>query len=209
MYSHATLPAPVSEGSRLPAVEEYARERTPQVSSPAAHELDPEHLGDHFDRLFRAAWALCGSREDAEDLVQETYERVLRKRRLLRGDDLGYLLRVLRNTYFSRIRAARSRPRTDPLPDDLDRLADRVTLGPEAALEVSEVFAAIAALPADFRDALVAVDVAGLSYREAGRALRAREATITTRVFRARKRLADALGGKESGALGVTGHRAP
>jgi RNA polymerase sigma-70 factor (ECF subfamily) len=179
------------------------------VSSSAARELDPEHLGDHFDRLFRAAWGLCGSREDAEDLVQETYERVLRKRRLLRGgDDLGYLLRVLRNTYFSRIRAAKSRPRTDPLPDDSDRLPDRTAPSPEAALEMSEVFGAIAALPADFRDAIVAIDVAGLTYREAGRALRAREATITTRVYRARKRLADALG-KESGAAGVRDHRAP
>jgi hypothetical protein len=59
----------------------------------AGRQLDRERLGDHFDRLFRAAWALCGSREDAEDLVQETYARVLRKRRLLHGDDdLGYLL---------------------------------------------------------------------------------------------------------------------
>jgi RNA polymerase sigma-70 factor, ECF subfamily len=77
---------------------------------PALRQLDPERLGDHLDRLFRAAWALCGSREDAEDLVQETYAQVLRKRRLLRsGDDLGYLLRVLRNTYFSRLRTARGR----------------------------------------------------------------------------------------------------
>ena len=171
-----------------------------------ARQLDPERLGDHFDRLFRAAWSLCGSREDAEDLVQETYARVLRKRRLLRADDdLGYLLRVLRNTHFSRLRASKSRLRPDPLPEDLDRLPpDRTTPGPEAAFEVHEVFTAIADLPADFRDALVAVDVVGLSYREAGRALRTREATITTRVYRARRRLAIALGGKEPGAVGVT-----
>ena len=43
-------------------------------------DLLPEVLGDHLDRLYRAAWALCGSREDAEDLVQETYARVLSKR---------------------------------------------------------------------------------------------------------------------------------
>jgi RNA polymerase sigma-70 factor, ECF subfamily len=35
-----------------------------------ARVLDPAGLGDHVDRLYRAAWALCGSREDAEDLVQ-------------------------------------------------------------------------------------------------------------------------------------------
>ena len=54
----------------------------------------PESLGDHVDRLYRAAWGLCGSREDAEDLVQETFAKVLSKRRLVRSDDdLGYLLR--------------------------------------------------------------------------------------------------------------------
>ena len=66
-------------------------------------ELDPQAVGDHLDRLYRAAWALCGSREDAEDLVQETYARVLARSRLLRDpDDLGYLLRTLRNTFLDR-----------------------------------------------------------------------------------------------------------
>src|SRR3954469_7922322 len=79
-------------------------------------ELDPARLGDHLDRLYRAAWAMCGSREDAEDLVQETYARVLARRRLLRGDDdLGYLLRVLRNTHVSRLRSAGRRLRPRPL----------------------------------------------------------------------------------------------
>jgi len=64
--------------------------------------LDPTRLGDHLDRLYRAAWAYVGSREDAEDLVQETYARVLARPRWLRKeDDLGYLLRALRNTFFN------------------------------------------------------------------------------------------------------------
>ena len=42
-------------------------------------ELDPATLGDHLDRLYRAAVGLCGSPADAEDLVQETYLQVLRK----------------------------------------------------------------------------------------------------------------------------------
>ena len=74
------------------------------------HELDPEALGDHFDRLYRAAWGLCGSREDAEDLVQDTYARVLARPRVVRrDDDLGYLLRVLRNTFVSSRRTAARR----------------------------------------------------------------------------------------------------
>ena len=42
--------------------------------------LDRDRLGDHIDRLYRAAWAMCGSREEAEDLVQETFARVSRAR---------------------------------------------------------------------------------------------------------------------------------
>src|ERR1700740_2293221 len=88
-------------------------------------QLDPEALGDHIDRLYRAAPALCGWREDADDLVQETFARVLRKPRILRSeDDLGYLLRVLRNTFISTRRTAGRRPQTTPLPDDLDLMAD-------------------------------------------------------------------------------------
>lgn len=155
--------------------------------------LDPQRLGDHLDRLYRAAWGLCGSREDAEDLVQDTYARVLKRPRLLRSDDdLGYLLRVLRNTYFSSHRAAKRRISADPLPDELDRFADPAARQPQHELEARELYAQIAALPPDFRDALVAIDLLGLSYREAARTLRVREATITTRLYRARLRLAAA-----------------
>ena len=153
-------------------------------------QLDPERLGDHLDRLYRAAWALCGGREDAEDLVQETYAQVLRKPRRLRSDDdLGYLLRVLRNTFFSGRRAAARRAQTTPLPDDLDLVEDPGAVRAESRLESAELFGAISALPADFRDAVVAIDVIGLSYREAARALQVREATITTRLHRGRQRL--------------------
>jgi RNA polymerase sigma-70 factor (ECF subfamily) len=165
-------------------------------------------LGDHLDRLYRAAWGLCGSREEAEDLVQETYARVLRKPRILRSDDdLGYLLRVLRNTFFSAQRTARRRLRPEPLPDDLDLVEDRSAVAPDAALEAAELYALIAELPDSFRDALVAIDVLGLSYREAAQALRVREATITTRLHRARLRLADALDGKDIGPTGVISRR--
>ena len=158
------------------------------------HQLDPASLGDHVDRLYRAAWSLCGSREEAEDLVQETFVRVLLKPRWLHAeDDIGYLLRVLRNTFVSGRRTAARRPLTNPLPDDLTTVEDRSAPNPEAAIEVAELYAAISALPDTFRDALIAVDVVGLSYREAARALRVREATLTTRVHRARGRVADAL----------------
>jgi RNA polymerase sigma-70 factor, ECF subfamily len=158
-------------------------------------ELDPERLGDHLDRLYRAAWALCGSREDAEDLVQETYAHVLRRPRMLRRDeDLAYLLRVLRNTFLNTRRTASRRPQEAAMPDDPPFAESRPTTQPATAVEARELFAAIAALPDDFRDVLVAVDVVGLSYAEAGRAFKLKEATVTSRLYRARERVAKAVG---------------
>jgi RNA polymerase sigma-70 factor (ECF subfamily) len=157
--------------------------------------LDPAKLGDHLDRLYRAAWAMCGSKEDADDLVQDTYARVLARPRWLRGeDDLGYLLRVLRNTHVSRLRAAGRRPVGVPFAEEAPEPEDgRSAWRPDEALDVDLVFGLISGLPDAFRDALVAVDVCGLSYAEAGRALGVREATITTRLHRARRQVAQGL----------------
>ena len=141
--------------------------------------LDPQSLTQHVDRLYRAAWALCGSREDAEDLVQETFARVLSRPRVLHGDDDAYyLMRVLRNTFLTSRRTASRRPVTVAELEDVVAPDPRPMGRPEQALEVQELYATIAELPEDFRLALVAVDVLGLSYREAARALRVREATL-------------------------------
>jgi RNA polymerase sigma-70 factor, ECF subfamily len=167
-----------------------------------ARVLDPAALGDHVDRLFRAAWALCGSREDAEDLVQDTFARVLAKPRLIRNDDdLGYLLRVLRNTFVSRHRASTRRPATTTMPEQFEPVDQSIGSRPEAAVDARQVFAHIAALPDTFRDALVAVDVVGLSYAEAARALGTKEATITSRLYRARAQVARGMEPHREGVL--------
>jgi RNA polymerase sigma-70 factor, ECF subfamily len=161
--------------------------------------LDPQSLPRHVDRLYRAAWALCGSREDAEDLVQETFARVLSRPRVLRGDDeLYYLMRVLRNTFLTNVRTASRRPVTAATLEDVVAADPRPTTRPEQAVEVQELYATIATLPHDFRMAIVAVDVLGLSYREASRSLGVREATLTTRLFRARKQVVGKLEGKSA-----------
>jgi RNA polymerase sigma-70 factor, ECF subfamily len=157
--------------------------------------LDPERLGDHLDRLYRAALGLCGSPTDADDLVQETYLQVLRKPRLLRSDDdLGYLMRVLRNTFYSRHRAEARRPRTAELHDELGPAAGGGGPAPEDVVASREVIAAVAALPEPFRETVAAVDLAGLTYREAARALGANHGTIMSRLYRGREQVADALG---------------
>jgi RNA polymerase sigma-70 factor, ECF subfamily len=163
--------------------------------------LDPESLGDHIDRLFRAAWALSGSRADAEDLVQETFARVLAKPRRVRNeDDLGYLLQVLRNTFISSRRKAARRPVAAVVEEGYEPVDPRTGSRPDQAAEAREVFTVIAGLPDVFRDALVAIDVVGLSYKEAAELLGAKEPTITSRLFRARAQVAR---GMESSLEGV------
>jgi RNA polymerase sigma-70 factor (ECF subfamily) len=164
------------------------------TSSPR-RELDPTRLGDHIDRLYRAALGLCGSHADAEDLVQETFVAVLRRPRLLRSDDdVGYLLRVLRNTFYSRYRAESRRPRLADLGEHEELAEPRPGLAPEAVMASREVLSAVAALPEPYREAVAAVDLAGLSYREAARALDTREGTIMSRLHRGRAQVAKALG---------------
>jgi RNA polymerase sigma-70 factor (ECF subfamily) len=147
-----------------------------------------------IDRLHRAAWAMCGSPHDADDLVQETFAGFLARPRTLRGSDpLPYLMRALRNTYATSVRTASRRPRTTALPADESSTMESSVGRPDTALEQRATLEAISALPDQFRRALVAVDVVGLSYGEAAGALRTRETTIASRVFRARGRVAEAL----------------
>ncbi len=162
--------------------------------------LNPHSLSAHRERLHRAAWSLCGSRQDAEDLVQETFTCVLARPRLLRDEagELAYLMRVLHNTFLSGRRDASRRPRAARVALEdvqvLDRLA---TQAPMQALEVGEVYAAIAELPERYRLPLVAVDLLGLSYGEAGHSLGVREATVATRLFRARQMIVGRLSEEE------------
>jgi RNA polymerase sigma-70 factor, ECF subfamily len=152
------------------------------------HVLNPDRLSNYIDRLYRAAWALCGSRHDAEDLVQETLVIVLKRPRLLRDDnEISYLMRALRNTYASRYRRTARRPIERRLfEDDVLPVSDD-------AKTAREIMAAIASAPAVCRDAVIAVDLLGLSYREAARSLRTREATIATRLHRGRQHVAREL----------------
>lgn len=165
--------------------------------------LDTDTLGDHVDRLYRAAWSLCGSRVDAEDLVQDTFAKILAKPRRVRGeDDIGYLMQVLRNTFISSRRAAARRIAPVDAPEGYEPADPSNATQPAQAAETREVFAVIAGLKDVYRDALVAVDVVGLSYGEAADLLGTKEATITSRVYRARLQVAN---GMESPAPGVLG----
>jgi RNA polymerase sigma-70 factor, ECF subfamily len=159
--------------------------------SAAPRVLDGGRLGAHLDRLNRAALALTRSRPDADDLVQDVCVNVLAKPRVVHGDDLGYLMRVLRNTFVSSRRRSARRP-VETSPVGLERVATRRG-DPHQALESREVYAGIAALPTHQRDVLVAVDVLGLSYGEAAERLDVPVGTVMSRLHRARQAATDAI----------------
>jgi RNA polymerase sigma-70 factor, ECF subfamily len=176
----------------------------PQANAPhtpnrrSERRLDVAQLPQHRERLFRAAVAMTGSRDDADDLVQETYARVMRRPRFVRRDhDVAYLMRTMRNTWLNirRQRGAEARA-VEETGVLVDRLPDPDPLLP---LETRELLAAVSELSPVHREVIVAVDFLGLSYKEAAKALRTREGTIMSRLFRARvavgRALAEGAGG--------------
>jgi RNA polymerase sigma-70 factor (ECF subfamily) len=163
------------------------------MTPPLPRPLDPAALPEHTDVLYRAAWAMCGSRHDAEDLVQSTFLQVLRRPRMVRaGNERAYLLRALRNVHASSYRTQSRRPVVAPLPED-----DLLPAGEPNSISARELMGAVATAPPLYRDALVAVDVLGLSYREAARAFGTQEKTIATRVHRGRKHVCSQLADRE------------
>jgi RNA polymerase sigma-70 factor (ECF subfamily) len=175
------VPAFIDRNDDPVALPDSGRDRAGDADQ--ARVLDPGALVAHRAFLYRVALALCRSHHEAEDLVQETFTRVLARPRVLRrGNDLPYLLRALRNTHTTGRRVAARAPMMVPMPT-VDRVA---ALGVPEIVEARRVIAAIAAAPGAYRDAVVAVDLLGLSYEQAARRLRTRKATIATRVFRGR-----------------------
>jgi RNA polymerase sigma-70 factor (ECF subfamily) len=155
--------------------------------------LDVERLHEHVGRLYRTAYGLCRSSEDAEDLVQETYARVLRRPRYVRQDeDIFYLLRVLRNTWIER-RSAEARLRREDDEQALLQLADPRSEAGFDSVQEQTVYAVIRELPDALRETLVLIDVAGLSYKEAATELKVPIGTVMSRLHRARSSAADTL----------------
>jgi RNA polymerase sigma-70 factor (ECF subfamily) len=164
----------------------------PEARAGDGRRLEPESLGSHLASLYSAAYGLCGSYQDAEDLVQDTYEKVLRRPRFVRRDrDLAYLHRVLRNTWISSRRSAR--PLAVSAGEQIDEIqASRDPIG--QSLDGADVYAALQDISQALREALIAVDIVGLSYREAARLLGTKEGTIMSRLHRGRGQIVTRLG---------------
>ncbi len=163
-------------------------------SDAAQRRLDPDEAAEHLHRLNRLARGLCRSPHVAEDVVQETYARILAKPRFLRSDDdYSYLARTMRNVMASHMSAEARRGGPDLPIEELEPADPRRTGDPEASMLAAEMFDAIAGLAGERRDVVAAVDVAGLSYAEAAERLRVPIGTVMSRLHRGRGDVATAL----------------
>jgi RNA polymerase sigma-70 factor (ECF subfamily) len=169
----------------------FADSRRDEGDADSAHfpprRLDPKRASDQLDRLYRLAVVLCGSQHEAEDVVQDVYVRILSRPRFLRrGDDFAYLARCVRNEISNRRRRTRSQPVSVALLDD-EPDHESVNASADDIMSARAVHEAIRALPESFRDVVVLVDVAGLSYREAADQLDIPVGTVMSRLYRGRR----------------------
>jgi len=144
----------------------------------------------HGDLFRYAAW-LCRDRELAADLVQETLLRAWKALDGLReeGAAKGWLVTILRREL------ARHYERARPAGVELDKVAlvdDRPGLEDDA--ELAMIRGHIAKLDDEYREPLVMQVLLGFSVEEIAVVMDLKQATVLTRLFRARRKLAAALG---------------
>jgi RNA polymerase sigma-70 factor (ECF subfamily) len=142
------------------------------------------------------AYRLTGNHDDAQDLVQEVLLRVRRGlTTYVPGSLEAWLSRITTNAFLDEVRRRKRRP-LDVVPDLPERVVG-VDADPEAVLAHSrlpeDVQAALAALPPDFRAAVVLCDVVGLDYAEIADNLGIPPGTVRSRIHRGRAQLRKAL----------------
>jgi RNA polymerase sigma-70 factor, ECF subfamily len=159
------------------------------------------------DQVYRVARHLVGSKEEAEDLVQETYARAFRSWRSFQpGTNLrAWLLRILTNLNIDRGRRVQRTPDAQPLEEGdyflynkLEESAGRPLEEEQVVERLSQhdVVSALSAVPHDFRDVLVLVDIGDFTYQDAAQILDIPIGTVMSRLHRARRILKQELAGK-------------
>jgi RNA polymerase sigma-70 factor, ECF subfamily len=156
------------------------------------------------DQVYRVARHLVGSREEAEDLMQETYARAFRSWRSFQpGTNLrAWLLRILTNLNIDRGRRQQRAPDFQPLEEGdyfLYNKLEAASDGPTdeehvvERLSQNDVVSALSEVPHDFRDVLVLVDIGDFTYADAAQILDIPIGTVMSRLHRGRRILKQAM----------------
>lgn len=169
-----------------------------------------EEALDLADQVYRVARRMVGTREEAEELVQDTYARAFRSwKSYTPGTNMrAWLLRILTNLNTDRGRKIQRTPDLQPLEESDYFLANKLAaVEGEQALEQDRaverlsqggVVDALAALPHDFRDVVVLVDLGEFSYADAAQILDVPIGTVMSRLHRGRRLLKQKLAEESS-----------
>jgi RNA polymerase sigma-70 factor, ECF subfamily len=162
-----------------------------------------EEVLELSDQVYRVARRLVSSREEAEDLVQETYARAFRSwRSYTPGTNLrAWLFRILTNLNIDRGRREQRAPVTQPLEEGDYFLYNRLEAesGAEDEERIVErlsqdgIVEALSAVPHDFRDVIVLVDIGDFTYQDAAQILDIPIGTVMSRLHRGRRILKQQL----------------
>ena len=150
------------------------------------------------DQVYSVARRLTGSREEAEDLVQETYARAFRAWRSFEpGTNLrAWLFRILTNLNIDRGRKIQRSPDTQPLEETDYFLYNKLEAASEGGsdedrvverLSQNDVVGALSEVPHDFRDVVVLVDIGDFTYADAAQILDIPIGTVMSRLHRGRR----------------------
>lgn len=153
----------------------------------------------HEDRVFSVCLRILRDRDTALDATQDTFLTVFRKVGQFEGRSAlsTWIYRVAVNTCYDYLRRAKRRA-TENLPDHLDPSDPAAESALESASVRHEIEAALAAIPADFRDAVILSDLEGLLLPEVAEVLGIPVGTVKSRVFRGRRLLAQHLGNQNT-----------
>jgi RNA polymerase sigma factor (sigma-70 family) len=140
-----------------------------------------------------ARW-LMRNQEDAEDMVQESYLRAFRFFASFHdgANCRSWFLRIVRNTCYTALGARDSKQKQVPLDSEAEEIEDTSPLPPAQLSKKATVEAvreAIAALPVDFREAVVLRELEGLSYKEISEITGVPIGTVMSRLARGRHQL--------------------
>jgi len=163
------------------------------------------------DQVYRVARRLVSTREEAEDLVQETYARAFRSwRSFTPGTNLrAWLLRILTNLNIDRGRRKQRAPDEQPLEEGDYFLYNRLeqssrdgNVDEERVVErlsQDDIVGALAGVPHDFRDVVVLVDIGDFTYQDAAQILDIPIGTVMSRIHRGRRILKRELADRAMG----------
>jgi RNA polymerase sigma-70 factor (ECF subfamily) len=159
------------------------------------------------DQVYRVARRLVSSREEAEELMQETYARAFRSwRSYTPGTNLrAWLLRILTNLNIDRGRRKQRAPDEQPLEEGDYYLYNRLEQSADGnvdeeriveRLSQDDIVTALSAVPHDFRDVVVLVDIGDFTYADAASILDIPVGTVMSRLHRGRRILKRELADK-------------